>query len=182
MPTENELKYLLNLNSQKTFSKAADECYFIKQGYLHSKKGMTLRVREINDMDGNALKRQLTYKQKISSRLIEIEKKISQRDFEDLWEITSNRLEKIRYHLVVKKKKKYLWEVDFFLHDGKPYIALAEHEMPEDQMEPDFIPDLICKNLVFAVPANDTRFSSKKLADVPYAKTLNNSLGASKNV
>lgn len=135
---------------------------------------MTLRIRETENFDGESLKRQLTYKQKVGGRVIEIQKKISQRDFEDLWEIAINKLEKIRYHFVVKKD--YLWEVDFFLDKkDKPYLALAEHEMPEAQEEPDFIPSLISKHLIFAVPLSDTRFSSRRLAEVSYAKNLYNS-------
>lgn len=175
MPTENERKYLLNLYSQQEFVKSANDSYLIKQGYLFSKKGCTLRLRELIDLkDDKTKKRQLTYKQKVNGRIVEIEKKIDHRDFEDLWQLANSKLEKIRYHFLFKKgKEKYLWEVDFFLDgDGYTYFALAEHEMPEGQLEPEFIPPIISKNLLYAVSNHDMRFSSKKLACITYAKNL----------
>jgi len=104
--------------------------------------------------------------------VVEIEKKISERDFNDLWVQCLNRLEKTRY-LVTADSSGDIWEVDFFRdYNNSIYFALAELEMPEGQLEPNFIPDFIQKNLIYEVDLTDSRFSSKLLADVRYAKDI----------
>jgi len=177
MPTENELKYLLHIDSEPQFEELARGTRHIRQGYLGFSKGMSLRIRETlwetDERDSDRY--ELTFKQKIKSRVIEIEKKLDSRDFEDLWNIAINRLEKIRYDLHVEDDLgvSHHWEVDAFKdHNHKTYIIVAEHEMPEDMDKPEFVPAIIKENLVYAVPRSDDRFASKKIADVKYAKKL----------
>lgn len=141
----------------------------IRQGYLSFSKGMSLRIR-----DTNFKNYELTYKQKVGKRVIEIETDIEKKDFEDLWEISVNRLEKIRYDIKIKKN---LWEVDAFKdHNHETYILVAEHEMPEGMLKPKKIPEIILKSLLYSVDRNDDRFASKKLADVKYSKKLYNKI------
>jgi len=129
---------------------------------------MSLRIRKTITCDRTRYF--MTLKQKSGDRIIEIEKKINERDFTDLWEVALNKLEKIRYDLICDKSK---WEVDFFKdHYQHTYFAQAEHEMPEGQLSPKFIPKIINKNLLFAVPIEDDRFGSKRLANVKHAKEL----------
>ena len=86
--------------------------------------------------------------------MVEIEEKLDKRDFDDLWELSMNRLEKTRY------KMPDGWCVDFFLdHDDAIYFVMAECEMPEEQLgSHKWVPDVITKSLAFAVPTNDPRF------------------------
>ena len=108
--------------------------------------------------------------------MIEIEKKIGRRDFLDLFSISSNVHDKTRYDLVYKQDgKKNVWEVDFFKDPSfknGTYFVMAEHEMPELQLTPDFMPDIISKYLVYEVSINDCRFASRKIANPLYAEGL----------
>ena len=170
MPTENELKYLLTLEAEAVAAACASGTRHIRQGYLAFTKGMSLRIRETNNT-----RYEMTFKQKANNRVIEIEKKLDERDFEDLWTIACNRLEKIRYDVIVKDKKdeKHSWEIDAFKdHNHDTYIVVAEHEMPEGMKSPNFIPSIIKDHLIYAVPRTDDRFASKKIADVKYAQKL----------
>ena len=170
MPTENELKYLLRLEAEEEAKNAAQGTRHVRQGYLAFTKGMSLRIRETNNT-----RFEMTFKQKANNRVIEVEKKLDERDFEDLWAVACNRLEKIRYDVMVRDHNgnKSSWEIDAFKdHNHETYIMIAEHEMPEDMLEPDFIPSIIQDNLLFAVPRDDDRFASKKIADVKYAQKL----------
>ncbi len=184
MPTENEMKFVLLIESEKEISKLCKNCFEIKQAYIAANHGMSLRIREKKHLKSSRRdKYEICFKQKIGKRVLEIENQIDVRDFEDLWSVAMNRLDKIRYNLIIRKKKvDYLWEIDFFKDHGQnTYFALAEHEMPENQLKPDFIPDIIKKHLVFEVPITDGRFASKRLADVKHAKELYNQIRSKKN-
>jgi len=164
MPTENELKYVLRLESENEISDLSNKHYAICQAYMAFSKGISLRVRSLDDS-----KFIMCYKQKVKGRVIEIQKKISRRDFEDLWSVSMGKLEKIRYNLVHGSA---IWEVDFFKDIDETYFALAEIEMPESQLQPDSIPDIIMSNLIYEVDRSDDRFASKRLADINYARKL----------
>lgn len=163
----------MNLRCEDTIKEKAKNSLRIRQGYLSFSKGTSLRIRET---DGK--RHEMTYKQKVNDRVVEIETKISQRDFNDLWSVAANKLDKIRYNVMTTiKSGTYCWEVDFFKdHHDHNYIAVAEHEMPEGQLEVSYIPKIIKRNLVFPVPRSDDRFASKRLANVKYAKDLYNSI------
>lgn len=51
-------------------------------------------------------------------------------------------------------------------------MAIAEIELPENKKEPDEIPEIIKKNLIYEVPLTDSRFSNKLLGDPKYAIEL----------
>lgn len=159
------MKYLLDLKCEKHIAEVAKSQRLIKQGYLVFTKGMSLRIRSSDDS-----KYELTFKRKVRGRVIEIEQKLNARDFNDLWSVAVNRLEKIRYDVVDKKE---VWEVDAFKdHNHETYIVVAEHEMPEGVLEPKRIPVVIKNQLIYSVRLDDDRFASKKLADVKYSKKL----------
>jgi CYTH domain-containing protein len=165
MPTENEKKYVLNLDTEQHFQKLAESKALILQGYLFSSKGTSLRLRKMKN------KHYLTLKSSVNGRVVEVENQIDERDFNDLWTQCMNKLEKIRY--CVPDKVGQIWEVDFFKdHKGVNYFALAEFEMPEGQLAPKFIPKFIRENLLFEVPLTDCRFASKLLADIRYASDI----------
>lgn len=165
MPTENEKKYVLDLNTEEKFEKLAESKNPILQGYLFSSKGTSLRLRKMKN------KHYLTLKSTVNGRVVEIENQIDERDFNDLWTQCMNKLEKIRY--IVSDKHGQQWEIDFFKdHNGVNYFALAEFEMPEGQLAPLFVPRFIKENLLFEVPLTDCRFASKLLADIRYASDI----------
>jgi len=180
MPTENEKKYVLTLDCHTEIVKNSVAAFEILQGYVASKNGMTARIRSSRKVGKERRKHHFCFKYKVTSRLIEIEKKIDQRDYDDLWEIALNKIWKIRYNLLLNTRRgeEHLWEVDFFLdEDGKVYFAMAEFEMEEGKLAPDFVPPIISKHVVFEVPLNDGRFSSRKLSNQQYASTLLEMLG-----
>ena len=167
MPTENELKYVIALDTEKQFQSSAKPIR-IWQGYALAVGGCAARVRKCDD--GKKVSYSFTFKKNCNGRVVELEQEIDKRDFQDLWDSSLIRLEKVRY----KYAAPYLgWEVDFFkdAHD-QTYFAMAECEMPEGQKVPSLTPSVIQKALIFAVPQDDCRFGSKELADVRHAKKL----------
>lgn len=183
MPTENEVKMVLDLNCENKIIKLAKKHLCIHQGYLLASRGISLRLRssQIGIIKNNIFyassddkRYEINFKSNINGRVIEIENKIDKRDFNDLWTQCLNKLIKFR-HII--KEKEEVWEIDFFKdYNNKNYFAMAELEMPEGQTKPNFIPDFIKNNLVYEVPLTDTRFSSKLIADIRYAVELNKSL------
>jgi CYTH domain-containing protein len=150
--------------------------YEISQGYLIATRGITVRVRKSVATYTNVGKGgyYFTLKVNTNGRCVEIESKLDKRDFEDLWAIALNKLEKIRYEV---KNNKYIWECDFFKdYRNETYIAVAEVELPEDQLEPDILPGFIRENLLYKVALTDTRFSNKLLGDARYAADLMNEI------
>ena len=178
MPTENELKYVLQRQFAYDLKNGKVDLHggelrppkSFQQAYLYGDTVMSVRVRGVNHCAFS-----MTVKQKIPTRVVEIETDISQEDFKDLWEASSERLCKDRYdYFVVRDGRSYKWEIDLFYDsDGTCYFVQAEHEMLENQAYPDFIPDLIQEYLLWAVPQADSGdFSSRKLSDVGYASYM----------
>jgi CYTH domain-containing protein len=172
VPTENELKYVLEQDCEREVKHKATSWFLIHQGYLVASRGVSLRVRSsLKIGEETDIRYYMTFKYSAKGRVIEIEKKIDERDFSEIWDAAMNKIVKMRYK--VKDSKKHNWEIDFFRdHHDKTYFVMAEHEMPEGQTVPDAIPEVVSENLLFPVPLTDTRFSSKLLADVRYAKSL----------
>jgi len=164
MPIENELKYVLKLDLPEN-SFLYDSKSILKQYYLYN----NVRLRHSN-LDNSYI---FCFKQPYKDNYLEIETKIDKSDFDILSSTASVSLSKIRYTINYGNLK---WEIDFFKKKNETYFVMAEHEMPEEQDTPKFIPDLITANQIFAVPKDDKRFSSKKLADVYYARNLYKSL------
>jgi len=184
MPTENELKFILNLNLSELLKNPESELkdpITILQGYLYSAPGTSLRIRNSSTLRGPDIGT-LTYKQHIRAysgspaRTVEIETLIDALDWHDLFCLVAQEtLVKTRYHYyAIQDGKTYKWEIDFFWekfhNNGDPYFILAELEMPEGQLLPDFVPEFIQNYLVYAVPREETQdFSSRKLSDIEYA-------------
>lgn len=172
MPTEHEFKYVISLEMASDFDhlslmKMAKEHQHIKQGYLAFSKGMTTRIRSIDN--GETKKWFLTFKQKVDNRVIEIEKKVDERDGQDLWSICVGKLKKDRY---VIENKGITWEVDFFRKGHNLYFILAEVELPEGSKRPNTVPDFLRDYIIYEVPLTDDRFSNKRLAEVEFASNL----------
>lgn len=150
---------------ESLFGKLASKVYFINQGYLHCGKSLTVRLRKQRGRRGK-IKYVLAVKRKTKpGRIIEIEKKISEADFRELADGAVGWLNKVRY--IVEG-----WDVDFFKDGQETYFVMAEFEMPDGAVAPAKLPDFIADNLIYLVPREDCRFSSKKLSDIEYAKRL----------
>ncbi len=158
MPVENEVKYLLEepeaILALPMFWKT------IHQGYLPG----DARIRRSNDRDF------FTYKFATPSGLIEIETPISKADFDALWPHTVNRVSKKRASI---SDGDVIWDLDVMLHDGVPYIAMAECEMPEDWIAPLRIEPTIEPFVRKAITREDQLlYTNVRLSDPEYARTL----------
>jgi CYTH domain-containing protein len=166
MPIENERKFVLR-DAQGVLERALASacppwrCYSIRQAYLDAPG---LRIRRFEDRDG--VQHIFSFKRPVGSEMVEIETEMSAVDFQRLWTLRRESLEKVRYHLT---DIRYGWDVDFFKHDGKTYFALAEVEMPEGRIEPPPPPAILAPHVVMLVEHGDERFASKKLADPAHA-------------
>lgn len=181
MPTENERKWVLYMECEEQINKLAEEKWRIHQGYLMVGKGTSLRIRKQSDRLNKKLIYTMTFKSTVATgRVVEIEKRLDERDFNDLWPMSFNKVEKIR--CVIYDKNHEMWEIDFFKdHNQQTYFAMAEFEMPEGKKEPDSLPPFIKNNLLHEVALTDCRYASKLLGDVRYALDLYSSLKESKN-
>lgn len=161
---ENELKYVLKMDSKKAIEKVCGKPLAIQQGYLPGKA----RIRSKGK--GKKVKHFFTYKLPVEDMLFEIEKEITKHEFEMLWPHTTARLEKLRYVFVDGPVQ---WDIDFFQNGENIYFAMAEAEMPETMREPTSIPAFLSSAIVYAVPRERTKeFTSQKVADPTYAEAL----------
>ena len=174
MPTENERKYVLDIKSEEEIEDLKATKAVIEQGYTAFSKGLSLRIRKKQTSLCKRPTYYLTYKQKVTSRTIEIENEIEERDFKELWDICVGKLKKIRYTFADNIGN--FWEVDFFKKNGETYFVLAEVELPEGVLAPKNMPKYINKFLLYEVPLTDCRFSNKRLGDVEYALELHNTI------
>jgi CYTH domain-containing protein len=170
IPTENELKFILNLASESSIKRMAEAKLLISQGYLLAGRGISLRFRKVKNY--KKISFYMTFKTTVNGggRTVEIEKKIGKRDFNDIWPFCLNKLDKIRYLI---HNSDELWEIDYFKdYTNKTYFAMAEIEMPESKAYPNSLPNFIKNNLLFEVPLSDSRFSSKLLGNPSYATNI----------
>lgn len=172
MPTEHEYKYVISMDFagfEGQLKERAREIQHIKQGYVAFSKGMTCRVRHIAKEGKDKEKWYFTFKQKITDRVVEIEKKISKRDGHDIWEICVGKLKKTRYLL---DHKGVTWEIDFFRKGQLLYFIQAEVELDEGQPRPSEIHPLLKEFVLYEVPVESDKFSNKRLGDVEYARKI----------
>jgi len=169
---ENELKYVL----QKDFDQASLQgwerlelrvAYF--ENRLPDGKLDKFRVRD-EGTDGE-LRFLKTYKEPTDQVGVvkEINKPITEEEFNALFAISGITLEKTRY--VKKLDNDEECVVDFFKQDdGSTYFVMAEIEMPEGRHKPMTIPKEIADSILYAVPREKvTDFSSKKISNPDYA-------------
>jgi CYTH domain-containing protein len=171
MATEHEYKYLLRqdvdfdelMNEFERLDPFSCCSNMLRQGYLSP----TLRIRNEDDY-----RWEMTFKQKVGDRVIEINTQIPSRDGEDLWATCKPTLKKVRISYLAINSVKVRWFVDFFLDSQeKIYCVLAEVELDEGSPRPR-PPEWLQKAMVYEVPLHDERFSSKSLADVEFARGL----------
>lgn len=176
MPTEHEYKYAISMNLLKQHSEEqlrvmCSNLIHIQQGYLAFSKGMSCRVRCSTEWGKD--KWYLTFKQKVSKRTIEIEKKLDERDGGDLWSVAVGKLKKDR---LIFPHDSIKWELDLFKSDSEIYFIMVEVELKEGEVRPKTVLPLLKNFVLFEVPQCDDRFSSKRLADVNFSKQLYNEL------
>lgn len=174
MPVENERKLVLHdphgeLERALGDVRPAIARKAIRQAYLDT---VGLRIRRF-DQDGR-ISHIFSYKRPVDGVMVEIEREIDALDFERLWKLRREQLEKVRYSIPAGD---CVWDIDFFKEAGRTYFALAEVEMPEGREEPPPPPAILEPYVEFLVARGDERFSSKKLADPAYARRLGLALG-----
>lgn len=154
MPTEIEHKYLIHAERWKNVVPERSE--EVKQAYLHSEPGKTIRVRTMGD------KGFITIKGKtVNASRPEFEYEIPLGDANELIRnFTTNLIEKIR-HFVMHENM--LWEVDEFkgLNAG---LWIAEIELSHEN-ETYALPDWVNENVT-----GEKKYSNSRLAEKPFCK------------
>lgn len=162
MPIENEFKYPLRI-SEELIERLGVEFISerLEQGYLSKEN----RIRRSTSCEVAVCT--FTFKTMTKSGLVEIETEISEEDFERLWPLASNRLEKTRYAFDAEGVH---WDVDFFGSLKAPYFAMAEAEVPEGHSQPE--PCSWIADHVIACVGKDIRFTSRLLAYPAHAEAM----------
>ena len=168
MPIENERKFVLenDVALERRLAAAPGVVRsFLRQGYLEASG---LRIRSIDQ--GGRIRHVFSYKRPVDDQMVEIETEIAAVDFERLWTLRRETLQKVRYSW---RDGRFHWDVDFFkTEDGRTYFALAEVEMPEAEKIPPPPPAVLAPHVLLLAPRNDPRFTSKRLADRGHAERL----------
>ncbi|MBL8675127.1 MAG: hypothetical protein JNL07_09590 [Rhodospirillales bacterium] len=169
MPVENEIKYALR-DPDGALERALAAMgppvtrNAVRQAYLDAPG---LRIRRFEGERG--VEHVFSFKRAIGGEMVEVETSMDAADFERLWTLRQESLEKVRFHLPAGECG---WDVDFFKDGGATYFALAEVEMPVDRIAPPEPPAFLQPFIAFAVAPGDGRFTSRKLADVGHARGL----------
>lgn len=168
MPIENERKFVLEDDGalERTLAARPDVTHsFLRQAYLDASG---LRIRAIDS--AGPTRHVFTYKRPVDDQMVEIETEIAAVDFERLWKLRRETLQKARYSW---NEGRFHWDVDFFkADDGSTYFALAEVEMPETETKPPRPPAVLAPHVLLLAPRSDPRFTSKRLADRGHAERL----------
>lgn len=169
MPIENERKFVLDDDDgelERTLATTPGVTRsYLRQAYLDLSG---LRIRAIES--AGAVRHIFSYKRPVDDQVVEIETEITESDFERLWKIRRETLEKARYSW---RDGRFHWDVDFFKTvGGQTYFALAEVEMPETDTVPPPPAAILAPHVLLLAPRNDPRFTSKRLADRAHAERL----------
>jgi hypothetical protein len=169
MPIENERKFVLDDLSGALEGRLGAQPgvrrLHLRQAYLEASG---LRIRAIEE--AGKVRHIFSYKRPVDDQMVEIETEIAPVDFERLWKIRRESLQKARLSW---RDGRFQWDVDFFKReDGSTYFALAEVEMPERETAPPPPPAILAPHVLLLAPRNDPRFSSKRLADREHAEGL----------
>jgi CYTH domain-containing protein len=167
MPIENERKFVLDDDGTLERRLAATPgvtCSYLRQAYLDASG---LRIRSIESK--GAVRHIFSFKRPVDDQMVEIETEIAPIDFERLWTLRRETLQKARYSW---RDGRFHWDVDFFKAGDRTYFALAEVEMPEAETVPPPPPAILAPHVLLLAPRGDPRFTSKRLADKAHAERL----------
>jgi hypothetical protein len=168
MPIENEWKFVLATEGdlEPRLAQAPGVTRgLIVQAYLDA-PGIRLRVVEVAGKRHHIF----TFKRSIDGEVVEIETYISTDDFQRLWKLRKETLQKVRYSW---PDGRFGWDVDFFKStEGKTYFAMAEVEMPAGDRQPPPLPPRLAPHVIFHVPYGDPRFTSKRISDRAHAERM----------
>jgi len=168
MPIENERKFVLEDDGTleaRLMTKPGATRHYLRQAYLDA-SGLRIRSME----RAGRTRHVFTYKRPVDDQMVEIETEIAPVDFDRLWKLRRETLQKARYSW---NEGHFHWDVDFFkTDDGRTYFALAEVEMPEGDSVPPPPPAELASHVLLLAPRNDPRFTSKRLADPGHAERL----------
>lgn len=187
---ENELKYVLYKNTRELSNNFLEinQSYiqghsFIKDGFfifeseirieipikkkyaefLENKNMNKFRIRSV--VENEKTKYYFTYKYPTNEGNIEIEKEISNLEYDILNQNATERIYK-RRHKYFDDNTNLIWEIDFFLdQNNNIYFVMAEVEMPEGMQKTD-VPDIINSNLLYQPTRKDKRFNNYNLSCV----------------
>lgn len=166
MPIENERKYVLK-DAQKLYTALKAEGQVpvqIYQGYVNE----NTRVRKIIHAPNYIW--MFSAKFPVQDEMVEIEKIISEDDFNKLWSISQPRLRKERfaYHI-----GDITWDIDFYIDGGTIYFGLAECEMPVNFEKPKEYFEKISQYVIYEVPKSEqSKYSAYRLADPMVGRQL----------
>ncbi len=168
MPIENERKFVLEDDGtlERTLAtRPGVTRNHLRQAYLDASG---LRIRSIES--AGKTRYIFGYKRPVDDQMVEIETEIAPIDFERLWKLRRETLQKARYSW---DEGRFHWDVDFFkTDDGLTYFALAEVEMAETDTVPPPPPAVLAPHVLLLAPRSDPRFTSKRLADRGHAERL----------
>ena len=168
MPTENERKFVLKNDRELEMRLAQAPGVtrsLIVQAYLDS---LGVRIRAIDA--GGGVQRIFTFKRPVDGQVVEIETELASADFNRLWKLRRETLQKVRYSW---PDGRFHWDVDVFKsRDGCTYFALAEVEMPAHERVPPPVPACLRPYLLGQAPEGDPKYTSKRLADQAHAERL----------
>lgn len=163
LPVETERKYLIRMpDKSKLEAVGGVRVVQITQTYLHSKKGITLRIRKQIE-NGNA-KYVMTEKKRISDlSCIEVESSVSQNEYEKLIKEQipgTSQIQKTRY---IVPYGSFFWEIDVYPFWKDRAIAEIELKSENQSFE---VPELI--HIIREV-SSDVRYKNRKLAEnIPF--------------
>src|SRR5262245_49846366 len=111
MPVENERKFVLHdprgaLEQALASARPPIQRKAIRQGYLDT---VGLRIRRFEQ--GATISHIFSYKRPVDGVMVEIEREIDELDFERLWKLRRESLEKVRYTIPAGDCQ---WDIDFF--------------------------------------------------------------------
>lgn len=163
---ENERKLLLAPDSAtkllNELKKLPDfSAYDVTQGYLSG----SARIRHTVPHNKTSNEKYLfTYKTKVSGNTVEIETSITVHDFQKLFLIAKPVILKTRLKFV-DQEKNHTWDIDFLKtpKSGDIYLAMAEVEMPEFEVDlPEILP-VLQPYVVKWIDMGDKRFNNRNL-------------------
>lgn len=181
---EKEFKFILDLGFESKMNDLTgtlrSHVYDIQQGYLS--QGGRVRSKRLLWSHGILVPDPVsyyyfTYKEELKNHPnanLEFEMEIPSQSFELAWSQTVCSLSKRRHAFVSEYNE--TWEIDFLKTGKTTYAAIAECEVPFEQIAPRGIPHLLEEHIILVVKDDDNRWTNKKMCDEKRTRDLLKSL------